>query len=222
MVKVFYRRPLERARLFSSAKKSPWPSSRSLIYSRRFRSGLFFSWRDSRWSCTILQDVMGGCKALRGSLGYLRVQISGRASSKVKAVYSTRVKEEQDEEVGDSRLEEDRERRGRGEWAVIRRKDKKVLARYYVVWERMTWWGRGRGVLGSRRLLRAPITGTPLHRCYLSRYWWSTESRLMILTPSTNYGRHRVPAEEVGLYREIPFATSRLDFPARACVSFRE
>jgi len=81
---------------------------------------------------------MGGCKALRGSLGYLRVQISGRASSKVKAVYSTRVKEEQDEEVGDSRLEEDRGRRGRGEWAVIRRKDKKVLARYYVVWERTT------------------------------------------------------------------------------------
>jgi len=82
---------------------------------------------------------MGGCKALRGSLGYLRVQISGRASSKVKAVYSTRVKEEQDEEVGDSRLEEDRGRRERGgEWAVIRRKDKKVLVRYYVVWERTT------------------------------------------------------------------------------------
>lgn len=59
-----------------------------------FRSGLFFSRRGSRWSRRVLQDVMGGCKALRGSLGYLRVQISGRASSKVKAVYSTRANEE--------------------------------------------------------------------------------------------------------------------------------
>lgn len=44
----------------------------------------------------------------------------------------------------------------------------------------------------------------------------------MILTPPTNYERHRVPAEEVGLYQEIPFATSRPDFAARACVLLRE
>lgn len=31
----------------------------------------------------------------------------------------------------------------------------------------------------------------------------------MILTPPTNYERHRVPAEEVGLYQEILPATSR-------------
>lgn len=58
------------------------------------RSSLFFPWRDSQWSRRILRDVMGGCKTLRGSLRYLRVQISERASSKVKAVYSTRVNEE--------------------------------------------------------------------------------------------------------------------------------
>lgn len=56
------------------------------------RSGLFFS--------SFLKGLSEGparchgSKALRGSLGYLRVQISGRASSKVKAAYSTRVNEE--------------------------------------------------------------------------------------------------------------------------------
>lgn len=40
----------------------------------------------------------------------------------------------------------------------------------------------------------------------------------MILTPPTNYGRHRVPAEEVGLYQEIlllPLARARIfGFPS--------
>lgn len=35
----------------------------------------------------------------------------------------------------------------------------------------------------------------------------------MILTPSTNYGRHRVPALEVGLYQEIPFVTHLVSAP---------
>lgn len=140
-----------------------------------------------------------GCKALRGSSGYLRVQISGRASSKVKAAYSTRVNEER----GARRRRNWRQRTRTRRMGDNKKKREKRSRWYYVVWE------KNDGVLGSPRLLRAPITSTPLQHCYLSRYWWSTESRLMILTPPTNYERHRVPAEEVGLYPEIlllPFA----------------
>lgn len=94
MVKVSYRRSLELVRLASNAKKIAIAFLAIINLLAASRSGLFFPWRGSRWSRRVLQDVMGGCKALRGSLGYLRVQISGRASSKVKAVYSTRVNEE--------------------------------------------------------------------------------------------------------------------------------
>lgn len=40
----------------------------------------------------------------------------------------------------------------------------------------------------------------------------------MILTPPTNYGRHCVPAVEVGLYQEIPFVTYLVSRLLRLCM----
>lgn len=61
------------------------------------RNGQFFCGGFSG-SLGVSEDVTDGCKILGGSGGYLRVQISRRASPKVKAVYSTCANVERREE----------------------------------------------------------------------------------------------------------------------------
>lgn len=142
--------------------------------------------------------------------GYLRVQISRRASPKVKAVYSTRVNVEKREKGekrgikvssrGQKRKKERRRGRRkkkrrnvsrgcgrcRGRWwlamvmvvvAVRENRVRPLAEEEFVSEERSVGkeegrrWKRNSEILGSQqRLLRAPITDTPLHRSYLSRY----------------------------------------------------